>query len=256
MMPEAANMEEILAQKKYGRPFSELSEDEKAAIYQDYEGLRDVQNADYMQGQELFDKDITQGIQAGNVYVGSGPGNALAEIAMKYAGKKKQDAATAELGKLSEQYSKGSRAGGEVAAYDRGEDMNLLKSLIKNRQQSNTAVQNQASQQQAPPPPAASAAPPPPPQPPPPQAMPPSPVPTGPQGVPGAAGDAMTPNIAMSQMMQGNGTQNPPMGMGAQMPPQMGQQVAGPNAEAQKMQAAHLRKMEEEEKLRAMGIMR
>jgi len=250
MIPdEAANMEEILqqaAQAKFGRPFSELTEDEKAAIYQDYEGLRDVQNADYLQGQELMDKDITQGIQAGDVYVGSGAGNALAEIAMKYAGKKKQDAATAELGKLSEQYSKGSRAAGEVAANTSGEDRRLLMSILNNRQKSNTATNTPA----APAPPVPTPETPPPPPPPAQAAAPQSQV--APQGPMGGQDPRQAVNAAMAMQMQGT-PQQVPQGMGQQsMPPVQSQ--AGPTV--MKAQADRLRKLEEEEKLRAMGIMR
>ena len=157
MMPEAANMEEILAQeavKKYGRSIEELTPDELNALYRDYEGERKVQEANYAQGQGLIDNTDVKGIQAGNVYASSGYGNVAASLLKQYAGYKNQKEAKDKLAEMSADYAKGSRAGGDVAAYQNDAALQaqerMMNALIKNRAMSNTATQ----QQQTPPPPA------------------------------------------------------------------------------------------------------
>ena len=241
---------ERLATQKFGRPFSALSEEEKAALYRDYAGEREVANADYMQGQDLLDADHTQGIQAGDVYVGSGYGNLAADVLSKYAGKKMQDKSKADLAGLSKEYALGSRAGGEVAANRSQGQMRMLQSLLKNRQQQ-SAPTPAAPAQQAPQmaPPAAQGPAQGPPAVPPPQGRGPAPMPAGAQQAP-VTGQPPRQQInqAMSSMMQGRGnTAQMPANPRAAMPPA---QAGPPDPKS----AAIRRKLDEEEKLRALGI--
>ena len=134
MIPdEAANMEEILKQaalKKYGTAWEDLKPEEQELLYKDYEGLEGRNAEDYASGQGAFDKDMTNGIQAGNVYVGSGVGNALAQMGMNYAGKRQMDQSRASSDELSKQKAKAMAIGGGLAAGQQDRMMGMYEKML------------------------------------------------------------------------------------------------------------------------------
>ena len=125
---------EVLAQRKYGRPFSVLSEEEKAAIYRDYQGERELLNAEYMGGEGLANTPTAEGRQAGNIYVAANPLEHLATAGQRIQGNMQKRDAKAGMADLSKDYQMGSRAAGDVAADGNSNMMKLMSQMMRQQQ--------------------------------------------------------------------------------------------------------------------------
>ena len=139
---------EVLAQRRYGRPFSILTEEEKAAIYRDYEGERDVLNAEYMGGEGLANTPTPEGRSAGDVYRAANPLEHLGAVANRGVGSYQKKQAREGLEGLSKDFQLGSRAAGDVAADSQSSLMSMMAQRMR-----------QGGQGQGQPQPAAPAAP-------------------------------------------------------------------------------------------------
>lgn len=124
---------QVVAQRKHGKPFALLTEEEKEAIYRDYVGERDVANAEFAQGDELINQPAAEMIQTGDLHHANW-GGALGNALKAGAGAYKQHKAKGDLEDLSDSYQKGSQAAGQVAAHQQQQNMNLLQSILTNRQ--------------------------------------------------------------------------------------------------------------------------
>lgn len=134
LTPEQDEEVKAEAEEKTGRPWSSLTEDEKKAIYVDYMGQRQMLDDQYAQANELMNTETPEGMQAGNVYVSSNPLSHIGKGIKEYRGAKESQRINKEREKLSEQYSMGSAAAGDVAANRDAQQMEMLSQMIKNQQ--------------------------------------------------------------------------------------------------------------------------
>lgn len=125
----------VLAEKKYGRPFSALSEDEKNAIFRDYVTDKEKAGARYDQGAELMATAMPQGRQVGDIYQAASPWEMLGNVAQRGVGAYQQKTAMDEMGDIAGDFSKGSRAAGDVAAHNQGQQMSMMAQMLRGGQQ-------------------------------------------------------------------------------------------------------------------------
>jgi hypothetical protein len=125
---------QVLALRKYGRPLEALSEDEKQALYRDYAGEREVAGAKYTQGAEMLNTAMPEGRQIGQQFYAANPLETLGAVAKSGVGGYMMKKSSDELKDLSKDYQLGSRAGGDVAANQNSQYMNLLSQAIRGAQ--------------------------------------------------------------------------------------------------------------------------
>lgn len=116
MTEEEKRALENAAMVEYGKSWEQLTEEEKQALYYDYEGRRATLGDEYVRANQRANQEVPQGIQAGNVYVASNPLAHIGHLMDKYKGNKRMDEITQERDRISGMYGTGAQAGGALSA--------------------------------------------------------------------------------------------------------------------------------------------
>lgn len=127
---------QVMAMRKYGRPYDALSPDEKRALYRDYEGERAMAGAQYGTGADLLATPDPTMRDNGRVTVASNPLEHIGQIANRGVGAVMQRRAMDEMKGLSKDYQLGSQAAGDVAANQQGQQMQMMAQMLRGGQPS------------------------------------------------------------------------------------------------------------------------
>jgi hypothetical protein len=141
---------QVLAQRKYGRPFDALSEEEKKAIYRDYVNEGKMAEADYLTGQEMLATAEPDSRSDGRLVVASNPLEHLGTAALRGVGAYQQRGAREKMDSLSKDYALGSRAAGDVAAHSNGQQMSMMAQMLRGGAPQNAQPPSAPPVQQAP----------------------------------------------------------------------------------------------------------
>lgn len=129
--PTEEEMIAKVAEAQTGIPWDQLSEEQKAAIYRDYEGEQEVLYAAYEQAVAEQETEMPEGREVGGIFRASSPLETLGAVAQRGVGYKRQQKAEEGLSGLSEDKAMGSRAAGEVAAYNSERRMNMMSEMLR-----------------------------------------------------------------------------------------------------------------------------
>ena len=129
--PPTEEMIAVVAEAKTGIPWDQLTEEQKAAIYRDYEGEQEVLYAAYEQAVSEQETEMPEGREVGGIFRASNPLETLGAVAQRGVGYKRQQKAEEELAGLSADKAAGSRAAGEVGAYNADRRMALMSEALR-----------------------------------------------------------------------------------------------------------------------------
>lgn len=129
--PPIEEMIAVVAEAQTGIPWDQLTEEQKAAIYRDYEGEQEVLYAAYEQAVAEQETEMPEGREVGGIFRASNPLETLGAVAQRGVGYKRQQKAEEELAGLSADKAAGSRAAGEVGAYNSERRMALMSEALR-----------------------------------------------------------------------------------------------------------------------------
>ena len=138
------SQEDQAAMQKYGRPFHMLTPEEQAAIYRDYEGERDLANAQYVQGWDLMTQPSAEMYSNGRIQRANSA-DVVGNIGKAIIGGLRAKEAKETLGSLSKDMQMGAKAAGDVASYSAWQeqqdaDKRLAKILSHQKQMQRQAI--------------------------------------------------------------------------------------------------------------------
>ena len=126
--------------KAKGLNWADLTDKQKEDLYLDYEGMRDLANAEYAAGDERLNMAGPEGRQVGGIYAASNPLEHLATSLRQYQGGKAKQTAKGELADLSARQAAGRATAGGLAAQREAEQNRLYEKMIEAQRQSGTQV--------------------------------------------------------------------------------------------------------------------